>query len=161
MEKYIFWQRDSVSAIEMKFPQKKCLSVINVDATVLTTNFLYVFCFYRFFFSLEIKRSPEKEFVWESETVTATGSRQSTSLSTIQTRYGNSVSTPEATRTCKNEQSSLRKEARAVFQFRPHIVDTEMIAEAVFVDAVSETSSWHIVPQVSRGALEKEHKTCE
>ena len=32
-----------------------------------------------------------------------TGSRQSTPLSTIRTRYGNSVSTPEATRTCKTQ----------------------------------------------------------
>ena len=33
-----------------------------------------------------------------------TGSRQSTPLSTIRTRYGNSVSTPGATRTGKNKQ---------------------------------------------------------
>ena len=40
-----------------------------------------------------------------------TGSRQSTPLSTIQTRYG-SVSTPEATRTSKIQQNSLQKGSR-------------------------------------------------
>ena len=38
-----------------------------------------------------------------------TGSRQSTPLSTIRTRYGNSVSTLEATWTCITQQNSLRK----------------------------------------------------
>ena len=41
-----------------------------------------------------------------------TGSRQSTPLSTIRTRYGNSVSTPGATRTGKNKQNSLQKGSR-------------------------------------------------
>ena len=41
-----------------------------------------------------------------------TGSRQSTPLSTIRTRYGNSVSTPEATRTGKTQQNSLQKGSR-------------------------------------------------
>ena len=43
-----------------------------------------------------------------------TGSRQSTPLSTIRTRYGNSVSTPEATRTLQNpaEFSPNRKPIR-------------------------------------------------
>ena len=41
-----------------------------------------------------------------------TGSWQSTPLSTIRTRYGNSVSTPEATRTCKTQQNSLQKGSR-------------------------------------------------
>ena len=41
-----------------------------------------------------------------------TGSRQSTPLSTIRTRYGNSVSTPGATRTGKNKQTSLQKGSR-------------------------------------------------
>ena len=74
-----------------------------------------------------------------------TGSRQSTPLSTIQTRYGNSVSTPEATRTCKTQQNSLQREADTEFQYRPHIVDTDTIADAVFADAISETSILHPV----------------
>ena len=41
-----------------------------------------------------------------------TGSRQSTPLSTIRTRYGNSVSTPRATQTCKFQQNSLQKGSR-------------------------------------------------
>ena len=41
-----------------------------------------------------------------------TGSRQSTPLSTIRTRYGNSVSTPGATRTGKSKQNSLQKGSR-------------------------------------------------
>ena len=41
-----------------------------------------------------------------------TGSRQSTPLSTILTRYGNSVSAPEAPRTCKTQQNSLQKGSR-------------------------------------------------
>ena len=41
-----------------------------------------------------------------------TGSRQSTPLSTIRTRYGNSVSTPDATRTGKTQQISLQKGSR-------------------------------------------------
>ena len=41
-----------------------------------------------------------------------TGSRQSTPLSTIRTRYGNSVLTPEATRTGKTQQNSLQKGSR-------------------------------------------------
>ena len=41
-----------------------------------------------------------------------TGWRQSTPLSTIRTRYGNSVSTPGATRTGKNKQNSLQKGSR-------------------------------------------------
>ena len=50
------------------------------------------------------------------------------------TGYGNSVSTPEATRTCKRQQNSLQKGSR------PHIVDTDSIADAVFAEAISETS---------------------
>ena len=50
--------------------------------------------------------------IWESETVAATGSRQSTPLSTIRTRYGNSASTPESTRTCETQQNSLQKGSR-------------------------------------------------
>ena len=45
--------------------------------------------------------------LWESETVAPNRGRQSTPLSTVRTRYGNSVSTPEATRTCKTQQNSL------------------------------------------------------
>ena len=41
-----------------------------------------------------------------------TGSRQSTPLSTIRTRYGNSASTPGATRTGKNQQNALQKGSR-------------------------------------------------
>ena len=54
-----------------------------------------------------------------------TGSGQSTPVSTIRTRYGNSVSTPGATRTGKNKQNSLQKEADTEFQYRPHIIDTD------------------------------------
>ena len=52
------------------------------------------------------------------------GSRQSTPLSTIRTRYGNSVSTLGATRTAKNQQNLSKREADTEFQYRPHIVDT-------------------------------------
>ena len=41
-----------------------------------------------------------------------TGSRQSTPLSTIRTRYGISVSTPKATRTGKTQQNSFQKRGR-------------------------------------------------
>ena len=41
-----------------------------------------------------------------------TGSRQSTPLSTIRTRYGNSVSTPEYRQTCKTQQKCLQKGSR-------------------------------------------------
>ena len=40
------------------------------------------------------------------------GSRQSTPLSTIRTRYGNSVSTPGATRTGKSKQNSEQNGSR-------------------------------------------------
>ena len=63
-----------------------------------------------------------------------TGSPQWTPLSTIRTQYGNSLSIPEATPTCK-------REVHTEFQYRPHIVDTDTIADAVFADAVSETSN--------------------
>ena len=69
---------------------------------------------------------------WESQTVKAN------SPPIDDTEYGNSVSTPQATRTCKTQQSSLEREAHMEFQHRPHIVDTDTIADAVFVDAVSE-----------------------
>ena len=68
-----------------------------------------------------------------------TMSRQSTPLSTIRTRYGNSVSTPGATRTGKNKQNSLQREADTEFQYRPHIADRTTIADAIFADAISET----------------------
>ena len=56
-----------------------------------------------------------------------TGSQQSPPPSTIRTRYGNSVSTPEATRTGKTQQNSLcKREADTEFQYRPHIVDTDI-----------------------------------
>ena len=61
-------------------------------------------------------------------------------LLTMRTQYGNSVSTPEATRTCTTQQNPLRKESPYGIQYRPHIVDTDTIADAVFGDAVSETS---------------------
>ena len=55
-----------------------------------------------------------------------TGSRQSTPLSTIRTRYGNSVSTPGATRTGKRTSRIFSKKgADTEFQYRPHIVDTD------------------------------------
>ena len=33
-----------------------------------------------------------------------------------------------------------KREADTEFQYRPHIVDTDTIADAVFADAISETS---------------------
>ena len=41
-----------------------------------------------------------------------TGSRQSTPLWTLRTRYGNSVLTPEATRICKTQQNYLQNGSR-------------------------------------------------
>ena len=65
-----------------------------------------------------------------------TGSRQSTPLSTIRTRYGNSASTAEATQIWQNPAAfSPKKAAHTEFQYRPHIVDTDTIADAVFADA--------------------------
>ena len=60
-----------------------------------------------------------------------TGSRQSTPLSTIRTRYGNSVSkTPEATRTCLNLWVRIPapklREADTECQYRPHNVDADI-----------------------------------
>ena len=60
-----------------------------------------------------------------------TGSRQSTPLSTIRTRYRNSVSTPGATRTGKNQQNSLQKDPTSSIR--------TPIADAIFADAISET----------------------
>ena len=66
-----------------------------------------------------------------------TGSRQSTPYRRYGPDNGNSVSTPESTRICKTQQNSLRKgkETDTEFQYRPRIVDTDTIA-----DAISETS---------------------
>ena len=50
--------------------------------------------------------SRNRKWCWQ------TGSRQSTPLSTIRTRYGNSASTPGATRTGKNQQNSFQKGSR-------------------------------------------------
>ena len=61
-------------------------------------------------------------------------------ISTIRTRYGNSVSTPEATWTCKPSRILSEREAHTESQYRPHIVDTNTIAAAFLADAVSETS---------------------
>ena len=64
---------------------------------------------------IHVKKTPELGKIWESgnrKRCRQTGSRQSTPLSTIRTRYGNSVSTPEATRTGKTQQNSLQKGSR-------------------------------------------------
>ena len=55
---------------------------------------------------------PQRKVTWNRKWWRQTGLRQSTPLSTIRTRYGNSVSTPEATRTCKTQQNSLQKGSR-------------------------------------------------
>ena len=62
--------------------------------------------------------------------------RQSTSLSTIRTRYGNSVSTPEATRTCKTQQNSLQKRS----QYGVSVSTPYRRYGHVFSDAIPETS---------------------
>ena len=54
----------------------------------------------------------QKEYSRNRKWCRQTGSRQSTPQSTIRTRYGNSVSTPGATRTGKNKQTSLQKGSR-------------------------------------------------
>ena len=55
-----------------------------------------------------------------------TGSRQSTPLSTIRTRYGNSVSTPR-THTDWQKQAEFSPKGKPIrnFSYRPHIVDTD------------------------------------
>ena len=69
-----------------------------------------------------------------------TGSRQSTPLSTIRTRYGNSASTPGATRTGKNQQNSLQKRKPIRnFSIDPSSSIRTPIAGAIFADAISET----------------------
>ena len=69
-----------------------------------------------------------------------TGSRQSTPVSTILTRYGNSVSTPEATRSGKTQQnSSPRGKPVRSFSIDPTLSIRTSIADAVFEDAISET----------------------
>ena len=40
----------------------------------------------------------------------------------------------------KPSRNFSKKEADTEFQYRPHIVDTDTIADAVFADAISETS---------------------
>ena len=56
-----------------------------------------------------------------------TGSQQSTPLSTIRTRYGNSVSTPDGKPHGLTKRSTIlsKREADMEFQYRPHIVDTD------------------------------------
>ena len=70
-----------------------------------------------------------------------TGSRQSTPLSTIRTRYGNSVSTPEATRTCKAQQNHLQKRSRyGISVSTPHRRYGHRLRTPFFADAISKTS---------------------
>ena len=40
----------------------------------------------------------------------------------------------------KRNRFLSKREADTEFQYRPHIVDTDTIADAVFADAISETS---------------------
>ena len=69
-----------------------------------------------------------------------TGSRQSTPLSTIRTRCGNSVSTPGATRTGKNQQNSLQKGSRyGISVSTPHRRYGHRLWMPFFADAISET----------------------
>ena len=69
-----------------------------------------------------------------------TGSRQSTPLSTIRTRYGNSVSTPEATRTGKTQQNSPLKGGRyRISVSTPHRRYGHRLRTPFFADAISET----------------------
>ena len=51
-------------------------------------------------------------YIWESEMVSANRVAAINPVLTIRTRYGNSVSTPEATRTGKTQQNSLQKGSR-------------------------------------------------
>ena len=69
-----------------------------------------------------------------------TGSRQSTPLSTIRTRYGNSVSTPGATRTGK-KQAEFSPKGKPIrnFSIDPTSSIRTPIADAFFADAISET----------------------
>ena len=76
-----------------------------------------------------------------------TGSRQSIPLLTILTRYGNSVSTPLRLKGLAKPSRILSERiAHSNFQYRPHIVDTDTIADAAFADAVSESSMNVICP---------------
>ena len=54
------------------------------------------------------ENGPKVNSFWERRT----GLWQSTPLSTMRIRYRNSVSTPEATRTCKTQQNALQKGSR-------------------------------------------------
>ena len=52
--------------------------------------------------------------------------------STIRTRYRNSVSTSEAAGLAKANRILSEREAHKEFQYRPHILDMDTIADAVF-----------------------------
>ena len=61
-------------------------------------------------------------------------------LSTIRTRYGNSVSTPGATRTGENQQKSLQKGSRyGISVSTPHRRYGHRLRTPFFADAISET----------------------
>ena len=58
-------------------------------------------------------------------------------ISTIRTPYGNSVSTPEATRTCKTQQNSLQKGSQyGISVSTPHRRYGHRLRDAIFADAI-------------------------
>ena len=82
-----------------------------------------------------------------------TGSRQSTPLSTIRTRYGNSASAPGATRTGKNKQNSLQKGSRyGISVSTPTSSIRTPIADAIFA-AISDSYSKDLGGSVRRRIL--------
>ena len=70
-----------------------------------------------------------------------TGSRQSTPLSTIRTRYGNTVSTP-GNHTDWQKQAEFSPKGKPIrnFSIDPISSIRTPIADAIFADAISETS---------------------
>ena len=48
----------------------------------------------------------------------------------------------------KRSRILSKREADTEFQYRPYIVDTDAIADALFADAISETSSWNTVIKI-------------
>ena len=86
----------------------------------------------------ELRRSPSNLGIGNG--VGKQGRDNQPPLSTIRTRYGNSVSTPGATRTGKNKQNSLRKGSRIRnVSIDPTSSIRTPIADAIFADAIAET----------------------
>ena len=79
-------------------------------------------------------------YIWESETVAA---NRVAAINPPYRRYGPDTEIRYRPRKphglAKPSRILSKREADTEFQYRPRIVDTDVIADAVFADAVSET----------------------